>query len=148
VTGNNTVIDCNGAVIRGQSPTTMEPIRRPTRTPVTRPGARPAAEPRSQPAQTAQPSRRPVQIQPTALAPGAAIVVTGTNVTLVNCRIEGFATAIDVRGTGNVVTGARLCQVGQAIAAVPGNYGARNTCSGTVSTNWRENGVAACSSGC
>jgi len=145
VTGNNTVIDCNGAVIRGQSPTIVQQPSRPTRTPVTRPGARPAAEPRSQPAQT---SRRPVQLQQTALAPGAAIVVTGTNTTLVNCRIEGFATAIDVSGTGNVVTGARLCQVGQAIAAIPGNYGARNTCSGTVSANWRENGVAACSSGC
>ena len=146
VGGDNTVIDCNGAVIPGQSPTTMEPIRRPTRTPVTRPGARPAADPRSQPAQPTQTTRRPVQLGQTAYAPGAAIVVNGTNITLVNCRIEGFATAIDVRGTGNVITGAYLCRVGQAITAAPGNYGVRNNCDGTIA-NWSENG-AACSSTC
>ncbi len=146
VAGDNSVLDCNGAMIRGQSPTTIEQIRRPARTPATRPGARPAAEPRSQPGQPAQTSRRPVQLGQAAYAAGAGIVVNGANITLVNCRIEGFATGIDLRGTGNVVAGAYLCGVGQAISAAPGNYGARNTCSGAVA-NWSENGNA-CSSPC
>jgi hypothetical protein len=141
VGGDNTVIDCNGAVIRGQPPTTMQQIRRPTRTPATRPGAQPAADPRSQPAQPTQTTRRPVQLGQTAYAPGAAIVVNGTNITLVNCRVEGFATGIELRGSGNVVTGAYLCGVGQAMTTAPGNFGARNTCNGAI-VNWQENGTS------
>jgi hypothetical protein len=151
VAGDGVIVDCSGVVLRGAAPDTVRPQDVSPRPTVARP-ARPA-RPVSQPQPSAQePSRlqAPAALQrlarPGSRAPGAGIVVTGRNATLIHCTVENFETGVRFEGAGNTLVSARLCGNGAAIASVAGNQGVRNTCSGPVS-GWSETGNA-CAQAC
>jgi len=151
VAGDGVIVDCTGVVLRGAAPDTARPqdvTRPPVRAVPRRPG-RPVSqsEPSSQTAARVQtPGALSRVARPGTRAPGAGIVVTGRNATLINCAVENFETGVRFEAPDNAMIGARLCGNGAAIQSVTGNRGVRNACSGPVS-GWSENGNA-CSQSC